>query len=47
MLDGSVFLTRYADIVVVYNDPVTFNSEKRAEFGQKIAHRVGCLIDGR
>jgi len=35
MPDGSVFLTRYADIVAVYKDPKTFSSDKRAEFGPK------------
>lgn len=35
MPDGSVFLTRYADIVAVYKDPKTFSSDKREEFGPK------------
>jgi cytochrome P450 len=35
MPDGSVFLTRCADIVAVYKDPKTFSSDKRAEFGPK------------
>ena len=35
MPDGSVFLTRYADIVAVYKDPQTFSSDKHAEFGPK------------
>ena len=33
--DGSVFLTRYADIVAVYKDPKTFSSDKREAFGPK------------
>ena len=35
MPDGSVFLTRYADIVAVYKDPKTFSSDKREEFAPK------------
>jgi cytochrome P450 len=35
MPDGSVFLTRYADIVAVYKDPKTFSSDKHDEFGPK------------
>ena len=35
MPDGSVFLTRYADIVAVYKDPMTFSSDKHEEFGPK------------
>jgi cytochrome P450 len=35
MPDGSVFLTRYADIVAVYKDPQTFSSDKHEEFGPK------------
>jgi cytochrome P450 len=35
MPDGSVFLTRYADVVAVYKDPKTFSSDKHAEFGPK------------
>ena len=35
MPDGSVFLTRYADIVAVYKDPKTFSSDKLEEFGPK------------
>lgn len=30
--DGSVFLTRYADVQAVYRDPKTFSSDKRVEF---------------
>ena len=32
MPDGSVFLTRYADVIAVYKDPKTFSSDKREEF---------------
>jgi len=35
MPDGSVFLTRYADIVAVYKDPLTFSSDKHREYGPK------------
>jgi cytochrome P450 len=35
MLDGSVLLTRYADVIAVYKDPKTFSSDKHAEFGPK------------
>ncbi|MEO5696960.1 MAG: cytochrome P450, partial [Burkholderiaceae bacterium] len=35
MPDGSVFLTRYDDIVAVYKDPKTFSSDKHEEFGPK------------
>jgi cytochrome P450 len=35
MPDGSVFLTRYADIVAVYKDAKTFSSDKHEEFGPK------------
>ncbi len=33
--DGSVFLTRYADLVAVYKDTVRFSSDKREEFRPK------------
>jgi cytochrome P450 len=33
--DGSVFLTRYQDLVAVYKDPKGFSSDKRAEFSPK------------
>jgi cytochrome P450 len=33
--DGSVFLTRYADILQVYKNPQQFFSDKKAEFGPK------------
>ncbi|MDT4841010.1 Cytochrome P450 [compost metagenome] len=35
MPDGSVFLTRYADLVAVYRDAATFSSDKHVEFGPK------------
>ncbi|MEO6031704.1 MAG: cytochrome P450 [Burkholderiaceae bacterium] len=35
MPDGSVFLSRYADVMAVYKDPKTFSSDKREEFGPK------------
>jgi cytochrome P450 len=33
--DGSVFLTRYADVLAAYQDPVSFSSDKKAEFAPK------------
>ncbi len=38
MPDGSLFLTRYADLVTVYRDAQTFSSDKRVEFGPKYNH---------
>jgi cytochrome P450 len=35
MPDGSIFLTRYADIVSVYRDAKVFSSDKKVEFGPK------------
>jgi cytochrome P450 len=35
MPDGSIFLTRHADIIAVYKDPLTFSSDKHEEFGPK------------
>ena len=35
MADGSVFLTRHADIVAVYKDVASFSSDKREEFSPK------------
>jgi cytochrome P450 len=35
MPDGSYFLTRYADIVAVYRDALTFSSDKKVEFTPK------------
>ncbi len=51
MPDGSVFLTRYADIVRVYKDPKVFSSDKVEEFGPKygldsalFAHHTTSLV---
>ncbi len=33
--DGAVFLSRYADVLAVYQDTATFSSDKKAEFGPK------------
>lgn len=35
MPDGSVFLTRHADLEAVYKDTATFSSDKKSEFGAK------------
>lgn len=35
MPDGSVLLTRYADVQAVYKNPAVFSSDKRAEFKPK------------
>ena len=35
MPDGSYFLTRYADLVAVYRDALTFSSDKKVEFTPK------------
>jgi cytochrome P450 len=35
MPDGSLMLTRYADVIAVYKDPKTFSSDKHEEFGPK------------
>jgi len=35
MPDGSVFLTRYEDVLSVYRDAGTFSSDKKKEFGPK------------
>jgi cytochrome P450 len=35
MPDGSVFLSRYADVIAVYKDPSTFSSDKHEEFAPK------------
>ncbi len=35
MPDGSVFLSRYADVMAVYKDPRTFSSDKHEEFAPK------------
>ena len=33
--DGAVFLSRYADVLTVYQDTATFSSDKKQEFGPK------------
>ena len=33
--DGSIFLTRYADVLAVYNNPQVFSSDKKIEFKPK------------
>jgi cytochrome P450 len=38
MPDGSVFLTRHADLVAVYRDAHTFSSDKQIEFDPKYNH---------
>lgn len=38
MPDGSVFLTRHADLVAVYRDAQTFSSGKEVEFSPKYNH---------
>ena len=35
MPDGSYFLTRYADVIAVYKDQLTFSSDKKTEFAPK------------
>jgi cytochrome P450 len=35
MPDGSIFLSRYADVIAVYKDPKTYSSDKRVEFAPK------------
>jgi hypothetical protein len=35
MPDGSVFLTRYADVLAVYQDTAAFSSDKKREFAPK------------
>jgi hypothetical protein len=32
---GGVFVSRYADVLRIYNDPATFSSDKKTEFGVK------------
>lgn len=51
MPDGSYFLTRYADIVAVYRDALTFSSDKKVEFTPKygegaplLAHHTTSLV---
>lgn len=43
MPDGSYFLTRYADIVAVYRDAVTFSSDKKVEFTPKYGEGAPLL----
>ncbi len=38
MPDGSLFLTRHADLVTVYRDAQLFSSDKHVEFGPKYNH---------
>ena len=40
MPDGSVFLTRYADLDQVYKDPIGFSSDKRQEFLPKFGQSL-------
>lgn len=40
MPDGSVFLTRYADLDQIYKDPVGFSSDKRLEFLPKFGQSL-------
>jgi cytochrome P450 len=35
MPDGSLLLTRYADVIAVYKDPIVFSSDKKDEFAPK------------
>ena len=50
MPDGSLFLTRYADLVSVYRDARTFSSDKKVEFAPKFgptplyAHHTTSLV---
>ncbi|CAH2599628.1 Cytochrome P450 [Rhodovastum atsumiense] len=51
MPDGSLFLTRYADMVTVYRDPRLYSSDKKVEFGRKFGvgsplyrHHTGSLV---
>jgi cytochrome P450 len=39
MPDGSVFLTRYGDVLRVYRDAVAFSSDKKREFAPKYGER--------
>jgi cytochrome P450 len=43
MPDGSVLLTRHADLVAVYRDPATFSSDKVREFTPKFGAGAGLL----
>ncbi|MEP6549299.1 MAG: cytochrome P450 [Gammaproteobacteria bacterium] len=48
--DGSLFLTRYADLEHVYRDPTTFSSDKKIEFRPKFGdsplyeHHTSSLV---
>jgi len=51
MPDGSLFLSRYADLVTVYRNAKLFSSDKRIEFGEKFGagtplyrHHTGSLV---
>jgi cytochrome P450 len=51
MPDGSIFLTRYADLIAVYKDAATFSSDKKIEFTPKfestpdlLAHHTTSLV---
>ncbi len=50
MPDGSVLLTRYADVIGVYKDPQAFSSDKKSEFKPKYgdsllyAHHTTSLV---
>jgi cytochrome P450 len=51
MPDGSVFLTRYADLVAVYRDAQVFSSDKKVEFTPKygagsplLEHHTSSLV---
>ncbi len=51
MPDGSIFLTKHADLVRVYKDAQTFSSDKKAEFTPKygahsalLAHHTSSLV---
>jgi len=50
MADGSIFLSRYADVVAVYKDVKTFSSDKHEEFFPKygesplFAHHTTSLV---
>ena len=43
MPDGSVFLTRWADLAAVYRDATAFSSDKRVEFGPKYGEGTPLL----
>jgi len=50
MPDGAYLLTRYADVLAVYKDPLAFSSDKKAEFEPKYgdsplyAHHTTSLV---